>query len=78
MLSAAATRGKEDTPRTTARTMQELRVSGAAGNGELGIGWTVAYYVLLVAGAVLFWQGLWRLTESGNALAKFGEVVGKS
>lgn len=39
--------------------------------GELGVGWTVAYYVLLVAGAVGFYYALWPLTESGNALAGF-------
>lgn len=39
--------------------------------GELGIGWTVAYYVLLVVGAVGFWYALWPLTESSHALAGF-------
>ncbi len=40
--------------------------------GRLGIHWTVAYYVLLVAGMVGFYRGLWPLTESHRALAKFG------
>ena len=40
-------------------------------NGELGILWTVAYYLLLVAGAAAFYIGLWPLTESKQALAKF-------
>lgn len=30
--------------------------------------WSVAYYVLLVVGAVAWWRQLWSLTESGNAL----------
>lgn len=34
----------------------------------LSLGWTVAYYVLLVVGAVAWWRQLWSLTESGNAL----------
>lgn len=38
----------------------------------LGIGWTVAYYVLLLAGAVSFRRALWPLTESDNALATIG------
>lgn len=40
--------------------------------GRLGIHWTLAYYVLLVAGVVGFHRGLWPLTESRKALAKFG------
>ncbi|KAK4242592.1 hypothetical protein C8A03DRAFT_29186 [Achaetomium macrosporum] len=38
------------------------------GKGRPSILWTVAYYVLLVAGAVLWWRNLWVLSESGNAL----------
>ncbi|EER28999.1 hypothetical protein D8B26_000739 [Coccidioides posadasii str. Silveira] len=38
---------------------------------QLGIGWTVAYYVILVAGAVVFWSQLWPLTKSPLALASF-------
>lgn len=30
--------------------------------------WTLTYYVLLVAGAVGWYKGLWALTESDNAL----------
>lgn len=37
----------------------------------LGLGWTVAYYVLLVVGAVWFRYVLWSLTESSHALAGF-------
>lgn len=32
--------------------------------------WSVAYYVLLVAGAIAFQRGLWLLTESEGALAQ--------
>ena len=51
-------RGKED--------RDEVQVAG----GRLGVHWTVAYYVVLVAGAMGFYKGLWPLTESGRALAK--------
>lgn len=42
-------------------------------DGRLGIGWTVVYYVILVAGAVGFWRELWALTESSSALTQFAE-----
>ena len=42
-----------------------------AGMKDLGIGWTVVYYVLLVAGACGFYRLLWPLTQSANALATF-------
>ncbi|PSR83292.1 CaaX protease [Coniella lustricola] len=38
---------------------------------EVGKVWTIAYYVLLVVGAGLWYRGLWSLTESGNALVSF-------
>lgn len=50
------------------------RVEGYSRDGSygvLGIGWTVAYYVLLVTGALLFYEQIWRLTESSGALATF-------
>jgi prenyl protein peptidase len=34
-----------------------------------GLGWTVAYYVILVAGAVGFYYQLFPLTESSHALS---------
>lgn len=40
-------------------------------DGQLGVLWTIAYYVLLVAGAVGWYKNLWKLTESDLALAKF-------
>lgn len=45
--------------------------------GELGIGWTIAYYTLLFVGAIGFYCGLWPLTESTNALASFAAVSSK-
>lgn len=38
---------------------------------ELGISWTVAYYLLLVVGAVGFYKYFWVLTDGGNALIGF-------
>jgi prenyl protein peptidase len=52
------TRGKED-------------ADGVEVDENLGVGWTVAYYLLLVAGAVGFCQALWPLTESYHALVSF-------
>ncbi|KAK4968736.1 hypothetical protein LTR28_001637, partial [Elasticomyces elasticus] len=51
----------------------ELRWKAERGAAREGmcVGWTVAYYLLLVVGAVAFWRLLWPLTESGNALARF-------
>lgn len=60
-LSPVAIRGKDDTDAIHAR-----------GGGEnLGLKWTIAYYFLLVAGAYLFYTGLWSLTASDAALAQF-------
>lgn len=51
-------RGKEDEDRT--------------GSQERGLGmqWTVAYYIILAAGMVMWWKGLWVLTESEGTLMK--------
>lgn len=40
-------------------------------NTALGVQWTVAYYTLLLAGAIGFALLLWRLTASPYALAQF-------
>ncbi|CZT07708.1 hypothetical protein WAI453_005164 [Rhynchosporium graminicola] len=40
-------------------------------DGKLSIAWTIAYYILLVAGAIAWWQYLWPLTESELALTTF-------
>lgn len=37
-------------------------------SGRLHIGWTVAYYLVLVTGAYGFYRNLWSLTKSPNAL----------
>ena len=39
---------------------------------QLSVIWTVAYYLLLVAGAVGFYWYFWPLTESKHALVSFG------
>lgn len=39
---------------------------------RLGVSWTVAYYGILITGAVMWWKGLWVLTESEAALVKIG------
>ncbi|KAE8154793.1 hypothetical protein BDV25DRAFT_147000 [Aspergillus avenaceus] len=39
--------------------------------GPLSIGWTIAYYLILVGGAIGFYYALWPLTESPNALVAF-------
>ena len=39
---------------------------------RLNIGWTVMYYVVLIAGAFAWWKSLWWLTESEGALMEFG------
>ncbi|PLN78800.1 CaaX prenyl proteinase Rce1 [Aspergillus taichungensis] len=40
-------------------------------SGRWWIGWSLAYYVLLVAGIVGFYMALWPLTESPRALVSF-------
>ncbi|KAL9129854.1 MAG: hypothetical protein Q9217_001809 [Psora testacea] len=51
------TRGKEDTD-----------AAQDDGPQRLGAAWTVAYYVILVAGAIAWWKTLWPLSESQGAL----------
>jgi len=41
------------------------------GGGRLSISWTIAYYILLVTGAVSFYRLLFSLTESPASLATF-------
>lgn len=52
------TRGKEDT-------------IGGSGSGQhrLTVIWTIAYYLILVGGALAWWLSLWSLTETEGALA---------
>lgn len=47
-------------------TAADLKVADS-----LGIWWTIAYYILLMGGAVGFYKYLWTLTESPSALVKF-------
>ena len=54
--------------RGTGKRREGLEVA----DGRLAVGWTVAYYVLLVTGAVGFWKTLWLLTESEGRLADLG------
>ena len=63
-LDIARGRGKQDD--------QRKGKSVQIANGDLWIGWTVAYYIILVAGAVGFRSGFWPLTESKRSLADFG------
>ncbi|OBT48218.1 hypothetical protein VE00_00934 [Pseudogymnoascus sp. WSF 3629] len=44
---------------------------GPESGAQLGVGWTVAYYTLLVVGAVGFYKYFWVLTESSNGLLEF-------
>lgn len=56
-------RGKED---------DDGKRRDGEGKGFVGLGWTVMYYVVLVAGAFAWWKSLWWLTESEGALMRFG------
>ena len=53
-------RGKEDS---------DGRYQGAR---TVGLAWTVAYYIILIAGAVAWWKALWILSESKQDLMKIG------
>ncbi|KAJ5663698.1 hypothetical protein N7507_004429 [Penicillium longicatenatum] len=64
-LGPPITRGKED---SDGRFMR-------VGDDQLSIGWTIAYYLLLVAGAVAFAQCLWPLTDSYHALVSFSSTA---
>jgi prenyl protein peptidase len=59
-IGSTLNRGKEDSDRSIVYTY-----------GELSIAWSVAYYALLVVGAIGFYYGLWPLTESLHALVEF-------
>ena len=65
-IGPPVTRGKEDSERSASTSA--VQVAG----GKLGIIWTVAYYMLLVGGAVAFYDNFWRLTDSTRMLASFG------
>ncbi|KAL8641886.1 MAG: hypothetical protein Q9228_001360 [Teloschistes exilis] len=59
-IGGPVNRGKEDSG------------SEESGEREGSVGWSIVYYVFLVAGAVGFQQNLWTLTQSPRALANFG------
>ena len=44
---------------------------GPESGAKLGASWTVAYYTLLIVGAVGFYKYFWVLTESSNGLLEF-------
>lgn len=52
-------------PTTDKRADEQRNVKAYEGKG---VGWTVAYYVVLVIGAVGFYYQLFDLTESKHAL----------
>ncbi|KAH8879388.1 Abi-domain-containing protein [Thozetella sp. PMI_491] len=61
--SGAPTRGKEDEqPNQQQQSPARRRTTPGS------LGWTVAYYSLLVIGAIAWYRSLWLLTESENAL----------
>lgn len=57
-------RGKKDAGRA--------KGAGGAPPRGLGIVWSIAYYMILMAGVVAFQRGLWPLTESKGALTRVG------
>ncbi|KAL4926497.1 Sucrase/ferredoxin-like-domain-containing protein [Aspergillus undulatus] len=59
-IGPALSRGKEDSDRSSDYSYDQL-----------GIGWSVAYYALLVVGAIGFCYALWPLTESLHELTEF-------
>ena len=61
-VESTAVRGKEDSANSTAFPPMYR---------SLGFGWTIAYYVILVAGAIAFYAQLWPLTQSTHELASF-------
>ncbi|KAL3479459.1 hypothetical protein BJX99DRAFT_222148 [Aspergillus californicus] len=63
-IGPALNRGKEDSDRLEYYSY-----------GQLSIGWTVAYYVLLVGGAICFYCALWPLTRSLHALTDFTSLA---
>lgn len=66
-VGAPGRKGKDD-----AHDAHDEQVPGR-GQQAPGVTSTVAYYLLLFAGAYGFTVGLWTLTESSNTLASFGE-----
>jgi len=61
--------GEEMLDQTDGSVTDTLR-SGKHGQ-RLSVTWTVAYYVVLFAGAIGFWKLRWSLTNSHLALVQF-------
>lgn len=68
-VEAPVTIGPQDVKRREQATM--TTPSAQIADGQLGIAWTIAYYLLLAAGACGFYQNLWVLTDSPHALIDF-------
>jgi len=60
-------RVRRDVPPLPSRSEAEAS-SSSSSSSDSSLLWTVAYYTLLVTGAVAWYKNLWTLTESGNAL----------
>ncbi|KAI9727180.1 MAG: hypothetical protein M1828_007381 [Chrysothrix sp. TS-e1954] len=61
---------KEDASPLDAPSPRDFYVA----KGQLDVMWTVAYYLLLIGGALGFYHGLWPLTDSRYALVKFNQA----
>lgn len=62
---------KRDDDASQGRTGGPSLLAQNMGPQEIGLVWTLAYYVLLVVGAYGFYRYFWVLTESKNALVEF-------
>lgn len=62
--------GNRDSGTAETNDVQGLLSAGTP-DQSLGVQWTVAYYILLVAGGVGFWYSVMPLTESERALVTF-------
>ncbi len=58
--TGSAPRGKDDEQQPPPPSQRKASSASS--------GWTIAYYSLLIIGAVAWYRGLWTLTESDNAL----------
>jgi len=76
-IEAPTTIGPQDAARKdgVAAPWREGSSNVQVADGRLGIQWTVAYYLLLVLGAWLFYLNLWTLSESSNALVHFDKTL---
>lgn len=76
-VEAPITIGPQDAARKddVAAPWREGNSAVQVADGRLGMQWTVAYYILLVLGAGLFYRYLWTLTESPNALTNLGKAL---